>query len=106
MHVFGLWHVYYVLWLVCSSSGVIGRPCSAFVELGLPGHFDSILFLINLLNTKFIIILTHISLASHKGDNGKQCSPSSDAAERVVWSGTTLFALISDISTKHDNNKN
>ena len=51
-------------------------------------------------------VLTHISLASHKKDIGKQCRPRSDAAERGVWSGSTLFALRSDISTKHDNSKN
>ena len=38
-----------------------------------------------------IIILTHISLASHVWDIGKQCRPRSDAAERGVWSGSTLF---------------
>ena len=51
-------------------------------------------------------ILIHISLASYKRDICKQCRPRSDAAERGVWSGSTLFALSSDISIKHDNNKN
>ena len=49
-------------------------------------------------------MLTHLSLASHKRDIGKQRKPRSDAAERGVWSGPTLFA--SEISTKHDNDKN
>ena len=31
--------------------------------------------------------LTHLSLAFHKRDIGKQCRPWSDAAERGVWSG-------------------
>ena len=48
---------------------------------------------------------THLSLASHKWDIGRQRSPRSDAAERGVWSGSTLFLLSSEISTKHDNNK-
>ena len=46
------------------------------------------------------LVLTHIR------DIGKQCRPRSDAAERGVSSGSTLFALSSDISIKHDNNKN
>ena len=41
-----------------------------------------------------------------KRDIGKQCRPRSDAAERGVWSGSTMFALRSEISTKHDNNNN
>ena len=50
--------------------------------------------------------LTHLSLVSHKRDIGKQCRPRSDAAERGVWSESTLFALTSEISTTHDNSKN
>ena len=50
-------------------------------------------------------VLTHLSLFSHKWDIGKQCRPRSDAAKRGVWSGSTLFALSSKISTKHANNK-
>ena len=53
-----------------------------------------------------IILLTHLSLASHKRDIGKQCRPRSDAAECGIWSGSTLFALISEFSTKHNNDKN
>ena len=51
-----------------------------------------------------VVKLTHSSLASYKRDIGKQCISRSDAAERGVWSGSTLFALSSGISTKHDNN--
>ena len=51
-------------------------------------------------------ILIHLSLAANKRDNGKQCRPRSDAAERGVWSGSTLFALNSGISMNHGNNKN
>ena len=40
-------------------------------------------------------LLTHIS---------KQCRPR--LRQCCIWSGCTLFALSSDISTKHDNNKN
>ena len=36
--------------------------------------------------------LTHLCVASHKRDTGKQFKPSSDAAERGVWSGSSLFA--------------
>ena len=35
---------------------------------------------------------THLSPASLKWDTGKECRPGSDAAERGVWSGSTLFA--------------
>ena len=52
-----------------------------------------------------IIILTHLCLAFHKRDIGKQCRPRSDATEHGVWSGFTLFALITGISIKHGNNK-
>ena len=38
------------------------------------------------------MLLTHISLAYHFWDIGKQYRPRSDAAERGVWSGSTLFA--------------
>ena len=52
----------------------------------------------------FVMTLTHLCLASHKRDIGKQFRPRSDAAERDVWSGSTLFALIAGISIKHGNN--
>ena len=39
-------------------------------------------------------------------DIGMQSRPRSDAAERGVWSGSTLFALNSGIFVKHDDNKN
>ena len=44
-------------------------------------------------------------VAPDERDIGKRCGPRSDAAERGVWSGSTLFALITDISIKHGNNK-
>ena len=47
------------------------------------------------------VYLTHLSLASHKRDTGKQCRPRSDAEERGVWWGSLLFALSSEIPTKH-----
>ena len=37
---------------------------------------------------------------------GKQCSLRSDAAQRSVGSGSTLFALNTGISIRHGNNKN
>ena len=37
-------------------------------------------------------VLTHISLASHFWDIGKQCRPTSDAAECSFWSESSLFA--------------
>ena len=39
-----------------------------------------------------ICVLTHISLASHFWVIGKQCRPRSDAAERGVCLGSSLFA--------------
>ena len=53
-----------------------------------------------------IYILTHLSLVSHKRDISKQCRPRSDAAERGVWSGSTLFVLSTGTSLNHGNNKN
>ena len=47
--------------------------------------------------------LSHLNLASYNRDIVKQSRPRSDAAERGVRSGSTLFALSSEISTKHDN---
>ena len=35
--------------------------------------------------------------SSHKRDIGKQCRPRSDAAERSVWSWSTLFALNTNV---------
>ena len=60
-------------------------------------------------NTAFFLeqsYLTHLSLSSHKRDTDKQRRPRSDAAERGVLSGSTLFALSSDNSLKYGNNKN
>ena len=39
-----------------------------------------------------LVFLTHIRLASHFWDLGKQCRPRSDATECGIWSGSTLFA--------------
>ena len=49
--------------------------------------------------------LDHLRLVPHIKNTGKQCRPRSDAAERGVWSGSTLFALNIGISIKHGNNK-
>ena len=53
----------------------------------------------------FLIILTHISLASSVRDIGKQNSPRCDAAKRGVASGAILFAFMSIIGkwNKHEN---
>ena len=48
------------------------------------------------------ISLTHLNLESHKNIS-KQCRPRSDAAERGVWLGSSLFAFSSEIPTKHGN---
>ena len=48
-------------------------------------------------------LLTHLSLASHKRDIGKQYRLRSDAAECDVYTGSTLLALSSEISTEYDN---
>ena len=50
--------------------------------------------------------LTHLCLASHKRDIGKQCRNSSDATECGVWAVSTLFALITGISMKYGFNQN
>ena len=42
---------------------------------------------------------------SHKRGIGKQCRPRSDAADRGVWSGSTLFASSTGIFIKHGSNK-
>ena len=46
-------------------------------------------------NSHFTVLkhfpLTHISLASHFWDIGKQCRPRSDTTERGIWSGSSLF---------------
>ena len=47
-------------------------------------------------------IFTHLTVASHKRDIGKQCGPRSDAVERGVQTGSTLFALDAGISIKLD----
>ena len=52
-----------------------------------------------------IVYLIHLCLASYKRDIGKRCRPRSDAAERGVWSGSTLFAFSTGISINHGNNK-
>ena len=54
-------------------------------------------------NTLYLFVedyLIHLSPASYKTDIGKQCRPRSDAAERGVWSGSTLFTLSTRISIK------
>ena len=61
--------------------------CHSFVIITIETNtFHSISF------QSFFEILTHLSLASYKMDIGKQCRPRSDAAERGVWSGSTLSA--------------
>ena len=50
--------------------------------------------------------LTHLSLASHKRDICKQCRPRSDATLGGIWSGSTLFALISETPIKRGNIEN
>ena len=44
---------------------------------------------------------THLFLASHEGVTDKQCIRRLDSVENVLWLGSTLFALSSEISTKH-----
>ena len=53
-----------------------------------------------------ILLLTHLSLASHKWDIGKTCRLRADAAEWGVWSGYSLFALSFKVSSKHAKDKN
>ena len=45
-------------------------------------------------------------IASHKRDNDKQRKPWSDATERNIWLGYTMFAFNTGISLKNGNNNN
>ena len=67
---------------------------------------------INILAKAVLVLLfclTHLCLASHKRDFGKQWRSTSDATERCVWSGSTLFAWNTVwfvlFVKKHDNTK-
>ena len=51
------------------------------------------LFKIRIALFYILIPLTHLCPGPHKRDIGKQCRPRSDAAERGVWSGSTLFVI-------------
>ena len=50
--------------------------------------------------------LTHLCLAVHKMDMGKQWCHRSDATQRGDWSGSTAVTLNTRISTKHGKTKN
>ena len=52
------------------------------------------------------LVLTHISLASHFWDIGKQCRPRSDTPECGVWSGSSLLANRNIYSKQNKNEKN
>ena len=55
------------------------------------------------------LTLTHLSLASHKRDIGEQCRPRSDNAvsDQGLHCLIRVYICInSEISTKHDTNKN
>ena len=98
------WHLLFLVWFPC----VIFSRFHASTEINFFSDYPlcvqfSVCFFFRL---HCICVLTHLSLASHKRDIGKQWRHRSVAAERGVWSGSTLLALSSDISAKHFNNKN
>ena len=62
---------------------------SVYFEIYILMHSSMLLIGIETL----LKLLTHLSLASHKRDIGKQCRPRSDATERGVCPGGTLFPL-------------
>ena len=82
--------------------------CLYMIELFVFGWLQlSRLLLLVLCIVLFLFItfvLTHICLTSHERDIGKQCRPRSDAAERGVWSRSTLFALRTGIFVEQGNN--
>ena len=53
------------------------------------------------IHMRYSLVNPYISLASHFWDIGKQCRPRSDAAERGVWSGYSLFANV-NIDSKYN----
>ena len=50
--------------------------------------------------------LTHFCQETSKRVIGKQCRPRLDATKFGIWSGSTLFALITGISINYSNNSN
>ena len=52
------------------------------------------------------LCLTHLHVcpASNKRNIGKHCRPISDAAERGVWSGSTLFTITLECFNNNNNN--
>ena len=50
--------------------------------------------------------ITHSSLVSNKMDIMANSVDPDQMRQNGIWSGSTMFALSSEISTKHDNNKN
>ena len=53
----------------------------------------------------FESIFTHFMLETPKRITGKQCRSRADAVEYGCWWGSTLFALTTENSIKHSNNK-
>ena len=82
-----------------------GRPTQGFAQcpsregdgqintrINVTRHVENLDLFFPIIHRMCINVLTHISLASHFWDICKQRRPRSDAAERGVWSGSSLFA--------------
>ena len=93
------------LWVAKVSSGGQRRSwsdwCVGWSEASLGTHA-----VVGNAVSRLILSLTHLFLAFHKRDIGRQCRPRSDAAEVSVWSRSTLFASRTGISVKHGYNTN
>ena len=61
--------------------------------------------LVTVLETAKGIQQSPLCLAFLKRGIGKQRRPGSETTERGIWPGSTLFALNTDISLNHGNNK-
>ena len=96
---FHVWRLFLHCLFLISVFGASGGLC--FVSLAFPGYLH--LYFASFLER--YILLTDLCLASYKWDFGKQWRPRSDAAERGVWSGSTLFSLSTGIYVQQGNNK-
>ena len=78
----------YLYWSHMPWAGFVKIRLIHKAEHNVPDEWNA-----NVLMRKGLKILTHISLAFlFFWDIGKQCRPRSDAAERGIWSGSSLFA--------------
>ena len=91
----GLMYLPLSFWQICPSK----QSRTRFNSFSRAVWSISTLFIIQpvpgtpLTNHQSSLNLTHLSLASHKMDTGKQCRPKSVKAGCDIWSGSTLFAF-------------